>query len=175
MKEEWKDVVEYEGFYQVSNLGRVRSVDRIVPVSGQKPRRLRGKVLAPVNLPKGYQQITLSKDGVEIRYRIYWLVADAWLGPRPEGFDVCHKQGGDEGRKNNAVGNLFYGTRSENLFMRRKDGTHRGHPVRRSDGVEFISLAVAAEETPQAQVTNILKVCKGYRKSCGGYSWEFIE
>jgi hypothetical protein len=171
--EKWRDVIDYEGFYEVSNLGRVRSVDRMVPHGrGQGSRKLRGQVLQPSLTVYGHQNVNLSLGGVEGSVRVHKLVALAWLGPYPEGAEVCH---GPLGKTDNSVANLSYGTRSDNLLQKRRDGTHGGHPVRRSDGVEFINLAVGAEETPKAQVTNILKVCKGLRKSCGGYGWEFIE
>ena len=171
MKEEWKDVVGYEGFYQTSNLGRVRSVDRIVPVTGQKSRRLKGLILRPSCTVYGHFNVNLSKDGIERSIRVHRIVAEAWFGPYPEGKEVCH---GPNGNKDNSITNLSYGTRSENLLHKRRDGTHSGRPVRRSDGVEYISLAVAAEETG-CFLTNIRKVCLGQRKSAGGYSWAYLE
>lgn len=55
----------------------------------------------------------------------------------------------------------------------RRDGTHTGRPVRRSDGIEFISMSVAAEETG-CWCQHIWKVCNGRLKTTGGYGWEYL-
>lgn len=80
--EKWRPVVEYEGLYEVSNLGRVRSLDRIAdhPITG--PRRHRGRVLRQNGVNN---QVTLFKDGVARAVLVQRVVAAAWLGPCPPG------------------------------------------------------------------------------------------
>lgn len=113
MSEIWKDIPGYEGRYQVSDLGRVRSVDRYVRLvtvqAGETQRLARGKILRPGRSgPFGHVTVALGKGNSQT---VHSLVARAFLGPRPEGHDVAHLDG--EGG-NNHVGNLAYVTRSEN-------------------------------------------------------------
>ena len=171
MKEQWRDVVGYEDYYQVSNMGRVRSVDRVV--SGKSgPTKLKGRILRsnPSN-QYGHLVVDLCKGGVRQTIPIHQLVAVAWIGPRPDHQQVRH---GPNGVQDNSVANLCYGTQSEDGLDKRRDGTHGGRPVRRSDGVEFINMAVAAEETG-CNYTNIGYVCRGQRKHTGGYGWEYMD
>lgn len=111
MTETWKDIPGYEGRYQVSDLGRVRSVDRRVRlvVHGIETTRLaRGKVLRPAAAPLGHLQVVLGKGRTQ---SVHVLVALAFIGPRPAGMDVAHRDGNPA---NNAPDNLRYATRSEN-------------------------------------------------------------
>ena len=133
--ERWKPVNGYEGIYEVSSHGRVRSLDRTVTRSDGKVHRLKGKVLS-VRLDKyGYQIVDLYNHGKQQKRKVHSLVAEAFIGTRPEGTEVCH----NDGRKtNNHVDNLSYGTRSENMLDRVRHGrdhnavkTHclRGHEL----------------------------------------------
>lgn len=94
----------------------------------------------------------------------------AWIGPCPEGQQIRH---GPNGVTDNSVSNLCYGTRSEDQYDRRRDGTHGGRSVKRSDGAEFISMAIAAEESGCGS-SNICKVCRGKAQTAGGYKWKYI-
>jgi NUMOD4 motif len=79
MTERWKSVVGYEGLYEVSDLGNVRSLNRIVKtVKGQ--RRFRGKVLKQLVRPDGYHVVALSREGKERPYRVHVLVRFLVLG-----------------------------------------------------------------------------------------------
>ncbi len=103
----WKDVVGYEGLYEVSSKGEVRSVSAYRPftVRNQTTQRYHsGKVLKPIFDGRGlYQQVTLSKEGVSRRFLIHRLVASAFI-PNPNGLpEVNHK---DENKTNNAIENL---------------------------------------------------------------------
>ena len=94
MKEVWKDIQDYEGFYQVSNLGRIKSL------GNSKTRK--EKILKPI-YHKQYYQITLSKNNIRIQYRVHRLVAEAFI-PNPDNLpQVNHK---DEDKTNNYVDNL---------------------------------------------------------------------
>lgn len=79
-----------------------------------------GRCLKPYIIGKGYLGFALRHDGETIRATIHAIVAEAFIGPRPDGCDVCHN-GGD--RTNNAVSNLRYDTRAGNLADREKHGT----------------------------------------------------
>lgn len=171
--EEWKDIVGYEGYYQVSNIGRIRSVDRMVRHRFGGLRKWRGKILRPYVMNQyGHLGVELSKGGVQQDALVHRLVAAAWIGPCPIGLEVRH---GANGKLDNSVTNLSYGTHATNQLDMRRDGTHSGRPVKRSDGTEFINMRIAAEETG-CNAGGICEVCRGQRgrKTAGGYSWEYI-
>ena len=113
MEEIWKDVVGYEGYYQVSNLGRVRSLDRIA-FNG---RKIKGKILSTkVNTPPYYPRVSLSVNGKMKLVQVHRLVAQAFVyNPDPEHkTQVGHK---DESRTNNRADNLEWVTPKENSNM----------------------------------------------------------
>ena len=110
--EEWRDIPGYEGRYQVSNMGNVRSLDRRVNVCHGATRLMKGRVLKPADSkhnPHLYVQLGHKQAGSPV----HQLVALAFLGPRPEGLDVRHLDGDP---RNNRADNLAYGTRTENIL-----------------------------------------------------------
>lgn len=113
--EEWRDVPGYEGAYQVSNLGQVRSLAREVR-RGAYPMWVPGRVLRPGRSSNGYLTVCLSGESLPVQ----WLVAAAFIGPRPTGLYVCHRDGS---RQNNAYGNLYYGSALENAADKTAHGT----------------------------------------------------
>lgn len=108
-EEVWRAIAGYEGLYEVSTAGRIRSLDRIVVTGGRRSRR-KGVVLRGTT-SGGYLQIRLCCDGVRTRRSIHHVVAEAFIGPRPPGMWVLHN---DDNRLNNAASNLRYGTPREN-------------------------------------------------------------
>lgn len=109
--EEWREIPGYEGFYEVSNLGRIRSVDRPIQVE-HRPGELRtfnrrGKLMKPfVKGEGGYLAVELRKGGSKKQHGVANLVALAFIGPPPEGY-ATHPKDGDP--LNVAVANLRYG------------------------------------------------------------------
>lgn len=117
--ETWKDVIGYEGSYKVSNLGNVRSVDRMVNGgSGMRlfPGRLRKQSLAT----NGYKVVSLSALGVVKVRCVHDLVLRAFVGAPPSGMECCHRDGN---RLNNNLLNLRWGTRKSNAEDRGIHGT----------------------------------------------------
>ena len=170
--EKWKDVIGFEGLYQVSNLGRVKSVDRVVRHNLGGPKKVRGRILRLRSRGKcGHFAVNLHKDGHGWTASVHRLVLASFVGPCPEGKECLH---GAAGISDNSVSNLKWGTREENQYDRHRDGTYNGVPVIRNDGVEFISQTVAAEESGCKQ-QDIWRCCKGRRKTTGGYSWKYKE
>ena len=116
IEERWRPVVGWEGQYDVSNQGRVRSRDRWVSAVNRDgtPRvnKLKGKVLKGTPDSDGYLKVNL-RDGLgRVKTRmIHCLVAEAFLGTRPTGLVVCHFPNGSW---DNRVSNLRYDTRSAN-------------------------------------------------------------
>lgn len=126
--ERWCDVAAWEGLYQVSDRGRVKSLPRVRKDRAGKVRRWPGKQLALVRDGNGYLRVNLSDLGRREARCVHGLVAEAFIGSRPESMDVCHNDGN---RDNNALSNLRYGTALENQRDRR---AHRTDPVGSRNG-----------------------------------------
>ena len=119
--EQWKPVYGYEGIYEVSSHGRVRSVDRTATRSGGQVH-LKGKVLrTTLSKRGGYPDVSLYAQGKRERRSVHALVAESFIGARPEGMEVCHNDGNPT---NNHLDNLRYGTRSDNMLDRVRHGTN---------------------------------------------------
>ena len=105
----WKDVIRYEGLYQVSNLGKVRSVDRRIPNSvGSGTRLMLGKILSPsVCENPGYPSVVLSKRGKTKSFHVHYLILNAFVGPCPIGMECCHKDGN---RRHSCLENIWWNT-----------------------------------------------------------------
>ena len=120
IKEEWKDVVGFEGFYKVSNYGRIKSVDRTVLRKNGIPCHVNEKILNYWH-HNGYERAGLRKPDYYEQFFVHRIVAAAFIGCIPEGMEVCHQDGD---RKNNRPENLRYGTRSDNVIDAIRHGTH---------------------------------------------------
>ena len=126
MTEEWRAVPGYEDLYEVSSLGRVRSLDRLVLRRGdKKPQVRKGRVLKPMwtqaTKPSRYGAVALMRSGVRDVRRVAVLVCTVFSGPRPDGM-VCRHLDGDS--THNAATNLAWGTPSENAYDSVRHGTH---------------------------------------------------
>lgn len=119
----WKPVVGFEGHYEISDLGNCRSVERPVQTRnrwGPMTVVRRSRQLMPLPVGK-YLGAQLSKEG-KIKFRtLHTLVAEAFLGERPKGFDCCHMDGNPH---NNTLVNLKWATKRENQSHRVQHGTH---------------------------------------------------
>lgn len=110
--EEWKDVPGYEGFYQVSNLGSVRSLDRQYKGRWGMMHK-KGAVMSLGRDSSGYRFAHLSRSGKSKTPSVHVLVAAAFLGARPDGLVVDHIDGDKE---NNSAKNLQYISYRENAI-----------------------------------------------------------
>lgn len=170
MTEEWRDVPGYERLYQVSNLGRVRSLDRITSF-GKNKKLVKGKVLSNSNLDAyGYIQVGLSKGNIVETRKVHRLVLLTFVGPAPKGMETRHFPNKD--RTDNRLTNLSWGTVQQNKADRVVQGTSdRGsnNPmakltesevvaiIRRSkSGKESQNTIAADYGITQSQVSNIL-------------------
>lgn len=165
MSEIWKDIPGYEGYYQASDQGRIRSLDRLVDNGRGSRSKYKGKILSESHESTGYSLVALPRLPVGHMSRVHQMVARTFLGPCPVG---CHVLHGPNGSSDNSAKNLSYGTPVENGRDRRRDGTHLGKSVRRDDGREFISATVAAEIIGVNR-TCITAACTGRQKTSGGY------
>jgi hypothetical protein len=122
MVERWLPVPGWEGLYSVSDLGRVRSENRIIVDSTGVARTKQGQPLRPgTSGPTGRLLVVLSGNGKRRNALVHQLVLAAFVGPRPEGAEVLHW---DDNPRNNELNNLRYGTRSENLRDLVRNGRH---------------------------------------------------
>jgi len=109
--EYWRPVKDYEGLYEVSNLGSVRSMDRSIHTK-TGVRHWQGKLLKPRIGSGGYALVSLYHAGRVIHPRIHVLVLETFVGPRPApDYDCCHNDGN---AANNSLCNLRWDTRREN-------------------------------------------------------------
>lgn len=180
MEEIWKDIAGYEGYYQVSNLGRVRSLDRYIPNSGcykHGMQYIKGKILKPHDIGKGYLAVGLMKYHKNQCAKIHRLVAEAFID-NPENFPcVNHK---DENPSNNNVDNLEWCSYKYN--------TNYGTCVERRTPKIWKSIAqydnclnliknwesiTAASRSTGIDGSSISAVARGKRKSAGGFVWRY--
>lgn len=190
-KEIWKDVVGYEGYYDVSNLGRVRSVDRFVS-NMFGTNTLRKSKLKKLKDQNRYKRVGLNKDGKKKLFLVHRLVAEAFI-PNPNNLpEINHI---DENPSNNNVSNLEwcsrdynlnYGTRGERISDKNKIsliGKNINNPSLSKAVLQFTLDGEFVAEYPstreaerQTGIKNqsISLCCKGVRlKSTGGYKWCF--
>lgn len=177
----WKKVKGYEGLYEVSNAGHVRSVDRYVKCNHGVAKRS-GKTLKETERRKGYLCVNLSKNGKSRSVEIQRIVATAFL-PNPEGLPcVNHK---DENKKNNSAENLEWCTYAyNNNYGNRKakcrEKTTNGKMSKKifqysRDGEllnEFPSLA-EAHRRYGFDASKISLCARNKRKSAYGYIWSY--
>lgn len=125
MAEIWAPIAGFEGLYEVSSEGRVRSLPRLSSgrskIGNPVVRSLGGRVLAAHPAGKGYLSVCLSKDGNVTQVYVHRCVALAFLGHIPHGMEVCHRDGL---KTNNRVSNLRYDTPVGNNADKRLHGTN---------------------------------------------------
>ena len=112
-QEIWKDIEDYEGLYQVSNLGRIKSLEReVIAGRGHKKVIKKEKILHPTDNSFGYLMIQLTKNGAQKNFLVHRLVAKAFI-PNPNNYpEINHK---DENKYNNCVENLEWCTKLYNM------------------------------------------------------------
>jgi len=187
IEEEWKDVKDYEGIYQISNLGRLKIVQRTTMRSHGKKLTIKEKI-ARGSLNFGYIRYSLcNANDKEIKVRAHRLVAGAFI-PNPENKPyVCHR---DDVRTNNVVTNLYWGNNSENQLdsvrngghkapMKDKFGAlnHRSRTVHQlnTDGTLYAEYGSVreAERITGLPESNIAYACREHRLY-KDYLWEYI-
>lgn len=143
MAETWLPVVGYEGFYEVSDMGRVRGVDRLTRDSRGWTRAIKGRIRIPCAQKSGHLGVSLSKDGDTRVERVHRLVLTSHLRP-PMAGEVCRHLDGDPA--NNHIGNLAWGSVQENTRDTVRHGHHhltlrrecpRGHKLEAPNLVAF--------------------------------------
>ena len=173
MKEVWRDIRGYKGLYQVSNLGRVRSLDRVVwnPKSGYTKRK--GVLLRQAINKSGYWVVAISKDGKQKTFIASRLVLKAFA-PKVKGKNECNHKDGN--KRNNRVENLEWCTHSENMKHSSKEGLiKRSIPIKHiNTGKIYVSTREAARITGISQrsicrsIHQNSTICKNHKFSKAG-------
>ena len=117
--EEWRDVKGFEGLYQVSNAGDIRSVPRILTLKCGRKRRYKGVTLAKARDSKGYLTAHLTDGKSNKSVRFHRVVAETFI-PNPEGLPQVNHIDGD--KENNAVSNLEWCSDEYNKAHAEKHG-----------------------------------------------------
>lgn len=197
--EEWVDINGYEGLYQVSNFGRVRSLDRCVKtkIKHNNYAKRKGKILKTIPHHNGYLFVSLSNGNKSKLYAVHRLVAEAFIPNNDNKPQIDHI---NTITNDNNVNNLRWVTASENsqnsiTKQRRKEANtgdknpqygkirsleekiKRSRPVlqftKEGDFIkEFDAIFLAAEEV-NVFSTNIITACKNFNKTSGGYKWKY--
>ena len=195
MAEIWKDVVGYEGLYEVSDLGRVRSKDRVTIQNNNgkyTSTKYKGKMLKGRSDPRGYIRVHISKDGKSKAVSIHRIVASAFCD-KPEGCDIVNHLDNDP--SNNFANNLEWTTYKGNMQWATKQGRMHYKPenlkkaqISRNKAViatdeqgnehHFESQSIAAKtlgiEKTRGHIAAGCRKERGY-KTVGGYSWRYAD
>ena len=168
MNEEWRDIEGYEGLYQVSNLGRVRSLN----CRGHKGCI---GILTPRLDGKGYEMVALYKEGKARNTKVHRLVAQAFI-PNPNNYpQVNHK---DENKTNNDVKNLEWCTNEYNHnYGTRNERVAKSLSIKAiciTTGEIFNSMREACRKY-NIHTGSMTECCQGKRKTAGGYKWEYFK
>lgn len=180
MSEIWKPIKDFEKLYEVSNQGRIRSLDRKVP-RGNHSLNIKGRILKPENDKDGYKLVSLSKNGIEKMQKVHRLVAQAFLPNINNYPHVNHK---DENKSNNCVENLEwcdagynnnYGNHNDN--MKKCMNARYGKAVNqyKINGTfirSYESTRLAGRMTG-IDYCSIRRCCQGLNKTAGGYLWSY--
>ena len=187
MEEIWKDIEGYEGIYQVSNLGRVRSLDRNVPALNHKTGEIcdyfrKGCILKQAEVFEGYLAVNITNaEKKRISAFVHRLVAKAFVPGYFDGADVNHK---DENKRNNRADNLEWCDRQYNInygtgkWRREKFNarpveqlTTDGKVIARYDNISQAARALGCDPS------TINAVCRGKPRcnTAKGYRWRYAE
>lgn len=177
MEEIWKDIKGYEGVYQVSSFGNVRSYTRRVLYPSGRPHTYTGKLVKQEKTKDGYRRVQLSKDSVDKKFSVHRLVAETSI-ENPNNFpQVNHK---DENRENNRLENLEWCSASYNINYGTRNAkiSSRAKMVKQIDKnghiVAVYSSAMVASKSIGCDLSFLYKCCRGEVKTCSGYRWEYV-
>lgn len=174
MKEIWRDVDKYEGSYQVSNLGRIKSVYRI----DNNHHIVKERILNQMKNWSGYMRVALSKNGKVKKHSVHRLVAKAFIPNPLNKPQVNHK---DETRDNNCVDNLNwmtakensnYGSRNSNVLLNVKK---KIKAIYNDNTYEIWDSATDYARENHCGNKGVSLVLRGKRKSYFGVRFEYVE
>lgn len=162
--EQWLDIKGYEGYYQVSNYGNVRSLPR---------QRTKGVILKP-NIRNGYESVILCSDGNVKNVSVHRLVATAFIENKNK-FDIVNHI--DENKLNNNANNLEWCTQSQNLNLSTRNKSKAKKVCQYSLKGKLIKVwesPTQAKELGGYDDSNIRKCCIGTRSKHKGFKWAYV-
>lgn len=179
----WKDIKGYEGLYQVSNLGNVKSLDRTVYQKnkfGKMQKHIyKGRQLKRQIQKNGYEVVNLYKNKKMTKKLVHRLVAIAFLERQNNKDYINHK---DNNRANNKLENLEWCTQSSNLYHAYTYGNKIAPHMRKIIQISckgktlntFESIKTA-ERITGIKASNISKCCRNLRSKAGGFKWKYVS
>lgn len=168
MIEIWKDIKDYEGLYQVSTMGRVRSLKR---------NNTGGKILKQCTDKHGYLRVDLSKNSVKNTKRVHRLVAETFIDNDKNLPLINHK---DENKKNNKVSNLEFCTCQYNSTYKKiniRKGLIQRKPIvqlKNNIQIKIWDSATSASKELKISRGNIVSTLKGKRPRAGTFEWKYL-
>ena len=179
-KEIWRPIKGYEGLYEVSNLGRIRSLDRITNYANGEKHLWKGRIMKPAKNKNGYLICDLHKNSKRKTFNVHRLVAQAFI-KNPDNLPVINHK--DEDKTNNCVDNLEWCTYSYNnsygeafQSMKRKlSKTVLQIDIETNQIIaEYTSLTEAARQTNFSK-GDISNCCTGRYNKHKGFKWKYKE
>lgn len=178
--EEWRDVIDYESLYAVSNMGRVARLSRITVGSDGKTYPFRCRLLSPNRGSLGYMVVGLHKDRTTIFKKVHTIVVESFLGEIPNGKEIDHI---DSNKSNNSLSNLRVCSHKENMNnpitlsknRQQKNTVHSLSVIRTNkfgEQKEYESIHEAAEDG--FPFWSLYRACKS-QKEYKGYFWCYGE
>lgn len=177
--ETWKDVVGYEWLYQVSNLGRVKSINRICLCGTHSMQKKEIKEHLVALAHKRYTTVHLCKNGIMKRIPVHRLVAEAFI-PNPDNKpEIDHV---NTNKKDNRVCNLRWVTKIENRnnpitkkmiqdSLKKETNPKNKKVLCVETGKTYIGISRTEK---MLGIKHISCVCSGHRKTAGGYHWQYV-
>lgn len=167
--EVWRPIADYEGKYEVSNAGRVRSLERTVPI-GRHTRTVPQRILRQKKVDGGYVQVTLFLGGTRKEMLVHRLVAAAFC-ERSEGCNVVNHLDNDP--ENNRADNLEWTTQQGNIRHAIRQGRRVARPVMNSNNKFYAIMKMA--EADGFNASEICRVCRGQARTHKGLEWWYAE
>lgn len=157
MEESWSQIKGFEGIYEVSTLGRIRSLDRPQRVRGSGISSQKGQILSQWK-QGNYMYCDLRKPGIKQKARIHVVVLEAFVGIRPKDMVACHINGDST---DNRLCNLRWGTHKENAADKILHGTHQyGEFCPRSKLTEAQAIAILESPNTHSAIAKEFGVCR---------------
>ena len=178
--EEWKDIKDFEGLYQISNYGRVKSFPKYHNTSDDTHKRgytSKCKILRCGYKISGYLFVNLYKNKHKQMVTIHKLVCYNFMKKDEKSQLIMHL---DNNKQNNHISNLKFGTYKENIQDAYNDGLHSNmkaiiqYDKNNNKISDFKSITDASEKT-NISITSIVNCLKGLSKTSGGYIWKYKE
>ena len=195
--EEWRDIEGYEGYYQVSNLGRIRSLNRLVNGKLGSKVFVKGIIRKPQISKKGYLTVILQKSHKHRTFQIHRLVASAFI---PNPLNLPQVNHIDTNKENNLPENLEWITNDDNMAHAIRNGCFKPFTKKQYESVKRnIAIAHKRKQIPVVQLSldgdfineyesiteaakalklgngKISMCCNKKRKTCGGFKWMHKE